>query len=532
MTPEEFLKNIDLATIVRKSTKKEKPVSLDKDDATNLALAFQEDIEKACDILRSLFNKYKKAGRFPKEFLQTVYAVIFKECFKLYTEEKEKYKIAPNDKYKLLDEGGMILQKKRPFITERVFKGITGVHSIYQEKWGMTPFNDAMMLLYEPIGLFSLNQRGDLFRRIIIKVLQNTSYSTFIDLSGDITIYEDIFPCGKEILLASDSNVGDFYYSIIHDCDKFKSEFKGILKKISGKKVKFKEIEEKVEKSRCSTTKDLRAKLSKEIKFHVNKGEKYIITYPYQEDSLRVRKAVYYFLSVLGEDFIKKLKNNNMLQSVEERITYLSKRLQNTKIVCGDVESVVCNIQGKVIDLTKDFNKKWNEIKPKPISSKIYNVDYRKTLSTRDKPIMLFYDYTIRQNLKDLISFAYCVNQYTVAWMVVCNKDDIIVREIFKGADIYSYELDTHRYFKNFFMMTKDISMEKVLLTNIKLNGDIYIKEIEESPIFTMLNLALIGNNIPTSAFAKILVRETNIEKTEKDYEYEEIIERLKEEEE
>lgn len=130
------------------------------------------------------------------------------------------------------------------------------------------------------------------------------------------------------------------------------------------------------------------------------------------------------------------------------------------------------------------------------------------------------------------ISFAYCVNQYTVAWMVVCNKDDIIVREIFKGADIYSYELDTHRYFKNFFMMTKDISMEKVLLTNIKLNGDIYIKEIEESPIFTMLNLALIGNNIPTSAFAKILVRETNIEKTEKDYEYEEIIERLKEEEE
>ena len=47
MTPEEFLKNIDLATIVRKSTKKEKPVSLDKDDATNLALAFQEDIRKS-----------------------------------------------------------------------------------------------------------------------------------------------------------------------------------------------------------------------------------------------------------------------------------------------------------------------------------------------------------------------------------------------------------------------------------------------------------------------------------------------------
>ena len=120
--------------------------------------------------------------------------------------------------------------------------------------------------------------------------------------------------------------------------------------------------------------------------------------------------------------------------------------------------------------------------------------------------------------------------------MTVCNKDDILVRELFKGEGRYSYELNTDGVFKNFFFSGdyfNEVSTKKVLITNIlagtKVDDDrvLFIPEVEQSPIFSDLERAFRNSNVGKNDYTKILVRET----TEEAPDYADIIEQLEEEE-
>ena len=92
MTPEVFFKNLDLTAIVRKSTEKEKPVKLEEGDAEKLCSIVEMDTPESCLVLHEVYEKYKALGYYPKELLQAVYFVIYRDCRKLYVKEKEAYK--------------------------------------------------------------------------------------------------------------------------------------------------------------------------------------------------------------------------------------------------------------------------------------------------------------------------------------------------------------------------------------------------------------------------------------------------------
>ena len=194
MTPEEFFRMLDKSAIVKKSTETEKPTKLEDGDAEKLCSIVGMNTENACCVLNEVYENYKGLEVYPKELLQAVYFVIYRDCRKLYVKEKEAYKTAPDGKYKLLGKNGLMQGEKRIGITTDVFKRVTGGSSTIQEKWGMSPYDDFMSNIYDPVDMFSLKMRGDLFRRIIVRVLQEKFCSMLIDLSGDVTLFEDIYP--------------------------------------------------------------------------------------------------------------------------------------------------------------------------------------------------------------------------------------------------------------------------------------------------------------------------------------------------
>ena len=509
-------------------------------------------------------EKYKTLGYYPKELLQAVYFVIYRDCRKLYVKEKEAYKTAPDGKYKLLGKNGLMQGEKRIGITTDVFKRVTGGSSKIQEKWGMSPFDDFMSNIYDPVDMFSLKMRGDLFRRIIVRVLQERFCSMLIDLSGDVTLFEDIYPQKREIMLVSDSNIGDFYYVIKNEFSDFCEELE-IYSKIKRKRKKkeskkAKNENEKSKKNKKSTKIDwlqlLPEGVKKDLEYTANpleEAKKYVFTYPFNYDGTRIRRAVEYFYSK------ERLTTQDEIECAKKKLKSLSERLKHTVIVWGTMNSLLQSITEKEISLL-DFE---DIVKGKVLDTKIKKstrvwkeghfeeLESMKNISPRRKKGLLFYDHTIRKNIQDMVSFANFVNTHDCFWMAVCNKKDIIVRELFKGENRYSYELNTDGVFQELFFSDayhNEVSVKKVLITNIlagtKIENEIddreedndkdivkdkrvlFIPEVEESPIFKYLEMMLKNSGVTNmDSYTKILVRDT----TEEDPEYKDILQNLPE---
>lgn len=546
MTPEEFLYFLNKATIVRKSTENERPVKLEEGDAEKIASIEGLGTAESCIILHELYEKYKVLGYYPKELLQAVYYVIYRDCIKLYKEEKKAYeeekeacKATSDKNYKLLNEDGMIRDEKRPGNTLEVFKRVVGDNSKMQEKWGMSPFDDFMLSVYNPVDMFSLKRHGDLFRRIIVRVLQERFRSMFIDLSGDITLFEDIYPQKREMMLVSNSNIGDFYYIIKNEFGEF---CKGLDTYMSLEKKEkdalIKNLIKDLEKSEKYTKKDLYEMLptgvSKDLEYEEDDKKNYVFSYPYQYDKDRVIRAVGYFLSIADK------KDLEDIETTKKKLKELGKRLSKTMIVCGTANSLLESIKEKEINILNFENVVKGKIKDTNIEESLQvwkeghfeDLEMKKA-SPRRKKGFLFYDYTVRRNTQDMVSFLNFVNTHESFWMVVFDKEDRMVRELFRGKGRYSYELNTGGVFKNFFISVdpdSEVSVKKVLITNIKMDF-MYIKEVEESPIFRMLDIAfknekMFNENFNAGKYNKILIQET----TEEVPDYEEITEQLSDE--
>lgn len=222
----------------------------------------------------------------------------------------------------------------------------------------------------------------------------------------------------------------------------------------------------------------------------------------------------------------------------------MGERLSKTTVVCGTINSLLEGITKKEISLLDFEDTIKGKISDTDIEKSIRvlkeghfeELEKMKKVSPRRKKGLLFYDYTVRRNIQDLVSFANFVNTHDCFWMTVCNKDDILVRELFKGEGRYSYELNTDGVFKNFFFSGdyfNEVSTKKVLITNIlagtKVDDDrvLFIPEVEQSPIFSNLERALKNSKVDKKDYMKILVRET----TEEAPDYADIIEQLEEEE-
>lgn len=542
MTPEVFFKNLDLTAIVRKSTEKEKPVKLEEGDAEKLCSIVEMDTPESCLVLHEVYEKYKALGYYPKELLQAVYFVIYRDCRKLYVKEKEAYKTAPDENYKILGKNGLVQGEKRAGITTEVFKRVIGGSSKIQEKWGMSPFDDFMSNIYDPVDMFSLKMRGDLFRRIIVRVLQERFCSMLIDLSGDVTLFEDIYPQKREIMLVSNSNIGDFYYVIKNEFNEFCKTLDLCMK---DEVIEQDAMLESLKETAKYTKDDLYDMLPENVRLDLECEESseedkkdYIFSYPYQYEGDMVVRAVQYFLTVVD------IKELNDIDTTKKKLKALGERLSKTTVVCGTINSLLEGITKKEISLLDFEDTIKGKISDTDIEKSIRvlkeghfeELEKMKNVSPRRKKGLLFYDYTVRRNIQDLVSFANFVNTHDCFWMTVCNKDDILVRELFKGEGRYSYELNTDGVFKNFFFSDdyfNEVSVKKVLITNIlagtKVDDDrvLFIPEVEQSPIFSNLERAFKNSNVGKNDYTKILVRET----TEEAPDYADIIEQLEEEE-
>lgn len=541
MTPEVFFKNLDLTAIVRKSTEKEKPVKLEEGDAEKLCSIVEMDTPESCLVLHEVYEKYKALGYYPKELLQAVYFVIYRDCRKLYVKEKEAYKTAPDENYKILGKNGLVQGEKRVGITTEVFKRVIGGSSKIQEKWGMSPFDDFMSNIYDPVDMFSLKMRGDLFRRIIVRVLQERFCSMLIDLSGDVTLFEDIYPQKREIMLVSNSNIGDFYYVIKNEFNEFCKTLDLCMK---DEVIEQDAMLESLKETAKYTKDDLYDMLPENVRLDLECEESseedkkdYIFSYPYQYEGDMVVRAVQYFLTVVD------IKELNDIDTTKKKLKALGERLSKTTVVCGTINSLLEGITKKEISLLDFEDTIKGKISDTDIEKSIRvlkeghfeELEKMKNVSPRRKKGLLFYDYTVRRNIQDLVSFANFVNTHDCFWMTVCNKDDILVRELFKGEGRYSYELNTDGVFKNFFFSDdyfNEVSVKKVLITNIlagtKVDDDrvLFIPEVEQSPIFSDLERAFKNSNVGKNDYTKILVRET----TEEAPDYADIIEQLEEE--
>lgn len=541
MTPEVFFKNLDLTAIVRKSTEKEKPVKLEEGDAEKLCSIVEMDTPESCLVLHEVYEKYKALGYYPKELLQAVYFVIYRDCRKLYVKEKEAYKTAPDENYKILGKNGLVQGEKRAGITTEVFKRVIGGSSKIQEKWGMSPFDDFMSNIYDPVDMFSLKMRGDLFRRIIVRVLQERFCSMLIDLSGDVTLFEDIYPQKREIMLVSNSNIGDFYYVIKNEFNEFCKTLDLCMK---DEVIEQDAMLESLKETAKYTKDDLYDMLPENVRLDLECEESseedkkdYIFSYPYQYEGDMVVRAVQYFLTVVD------IKELNDIDTTKKKLKALGERLSKTTVVCGTINSLLEGITKKEISLLDFEDTIKGKISDTDIEKSIRvlkeghfeELEKMKNVSPRRKKGLLFYDYTVRRNIQDLVSFANFVNTHDCFWMTVCNKDDILVRELFKGEGRYSYELNTDGVFKNFFFSDdyfNEVSVKKVLITNIlagtKVDDDrvLFIPEVEQSPIFSDLERAFKNSNVGKNDYTKILVRET----TEEAPDYADIIEQLEEE--
>ncbi len=500
MTKDEFFEFIHNLAIVRKDSESPKVVEMSDEDKEIVYSIQNKDVSTSCEILSELYKKYKIQKEYPKSFLEAVYYVIYKYLTELWKDEVKAFNNHEDRNYILLDSDGAIRKKRRDGITTEVFEKITGGSSSQQEKWGMYPADDFMMRFFDPINMYSSAVRGALFNSIISAVLQYSSCGLFIDLSGDCTIFEDISPRAKEIMVVSDSLVGDFYYIIKHELKEFIEVLKMALNDREA-------IDKEYQEYSGAEVYEL---LPENIKLNLeyaDEGKKYLISYPYCKEEERVYRVV--------DDFLKAYPKCKVedVSDIERTYGLLRDRLSATSIVCASISDVLESIERGAIpflDLEEQAHKSNVEFKEKTINNGNFSTQKSKD---RKKPGILFYDFNVNRSLKDAVFLAEFVNTHEGKWVVVCDKDNIVVREIFKGKGRKSVEINigTGAVFNNLFDVSeveKDISVNKILITNIFIE-DVYSIALDTSPIFKRIKYMLQGTEGAWESYPKILVKDT-----------------------
>lgn len=491
MTREEFFEFIHNLAIVRKDSESPKVVEMSDEDKELVYSIQNKDVTDSCEILSELYKKYKANQEYPTAFLEAVYYVVYKYLTDLWKNEVKAFNNGEDKNLILLDKDGAIRKKKRDGITTEVFEKITGGSSSQQEKWGMYPADDFMMRFFDPINMYSSAVRGTLFNSIISAILQYSSCGLFIDLTGDCTIFEDISPRTKEIMVVSDSLVGDLYYIIKHELKEFIEVLKMALKDRNVTDRDYKEY------SGAEVYELLPENIKQNLEY-ADEGKKYLISYPYCKEEERVYRVV--------DDFLKaypKCKAEDV-SDIERTYGLLRDRLSATSIVCASISDVLESIERGAIpflDLEEQAHKSNVEFKEKTINNGNFSTQKSKD---RKKPGILFYDFNVNRSLKDAIILAEFVNTHEGKWVVVCDKDNIVVREIFKGKGRKSVEINTESDVA-FTYLSPELSANKILITNIFIE-DVYSIAVDTSPIFNVLKIM---DACAWESYEKILVKNT-----------------------
>lgn len=585
----EFFSYLSMISNIHITRERRKPIT-DEEKEELYKLKTAKTLEEACEILVPVYLNYKKSPYElstenkklsvspSKELVDSIYYVIFNQCLEIYRAERKIFKDifetamedgqsvdellkkhskeADTRKIEMLSEDAFLRKKQSLAISQKVFKALEPNiknPDSKREKMGIRPEKDFFMMYFKPINLFSFERKGKAFIGLIKTVLSLVEYPMIVDLTGDVTIFEDIYYTMHEIICCRNINVACFYYTVakkykdlcqeleelIEECDidelnDWKEE---ILEREKQETIKEfddfmdSELLDRVVDKEDNTGNILLYPLTDEIEEEITFAGKYLFLRLYEKykrqmaDDESEEEALEKFKEMLEEnksDLFTKLK-------------WLSFRLRNVNLACGGLKSLLEEIIQPNLNM---FYLDEDEVATKSIlernggffvniEDRVKNGKSRSYVLKRMKRGVMFYDYTIRSDKKELIKFADFINGNDCWWILIAKKSDVLVREIVKDENRYSVCLnipEEMEYFLDASVSSKEInSKDLILYTNIDVTRRyLYNPDIENSELFYLLNAVHSDGEKSNCDYEKITIQKLwdDREENRKGYEF------------
>lgn len=544
---DEFFSYLSMISNIHITRERRKPIT-DEEKEELYKLKMAKTLEEACEILVPVYLNYKEYVLSkkapispPKELVDSIYYVIFNKCVKTYKFERKIFEIAEEDnmtveellkilsdetnhpKIQMLSEDALLRKKQSLAIEAKVFRtlepNIKNPES-KREKMGIKPEKDFFMMYFEPVNLFSFERKGKAFIGLIRTVLSLVEYPMIVDLTGDVTIFEDIYYTMHEIICCRNINVACFYYMVAKKYKDLCQELEKLIEKCDVDELKDWE-DEISEREKKETLKDFDGFMDGELLYAVmdkNDTTGNLLLYPLRDKMKKelLLACKYLFLRLYEKYKIQMVDGESEEETLEKfketlkknksdlftKLKWLSLRLRNVNLACGGLKSLLeeiiqPNLKMVYLENNKVSTKKILERNGGffvNIEDKVKNGKSRSYVVKRMKRGVMFYDYTIRSDKKELIKFADFINGNDCWWILIAKKSDILVREIVKDENRYSVCLNIsneREYFWDVPVSSKEInSKDLILYTNIDVTRRyLYNPYIENSEWFYFLNV-------------------------------------------
>lgn len=504
-TKEEFIDFLKEMIPLRKEYKRDcdKPSDLSEEELEVIySLYATKTMGEACEALKPLYEKYKGGkgkNKMPEMVVRGIYFIIMRECTLLMMDNKS-----------IMEKDGKLRRKIKLNCTNQAYKLLGEQSSKKQERMGIRPFWDFAMLNYEPVGFCSIKRRGKTFREVLLSILYQAEYPAFVDLSGDMTILEDIYYCEREIIYCSDSNAANFYYAVKL---RYNELCKAIQTWVSDLDAGMAETEEsyrrELENIRMNSKEVYYERCSQELKDEIKNLEQErptIITCPADYDSINLYNAYMYFVVTLWDTYKMTLADfrERIQEMLSNELQWLSIRLKNAYICWGGIKDILNAIDKHNMQLLSlDRNKKYKfsvmnaggkggwvyyeniearmerERKEIIVESMLDLADeeetekqikkYRANKEKRLKKGVLFYDSSVMGDMADIMEFIKFVNQNDCSWIFVYNKNDREWKELLKGGGRRIIEINTESLY--YFCFRHIWKEGLAVITNIELKG-------------------------------------------------------------
>ena len=480
---EEFLAFLKEYTIWRRnfddSPKRKQVAELSEEEEDIIYSLYRtKTLEESCEILKPLYQKYRadlKNADMPDLILRSIYFIIMRECV---------WNIKDNEN--IHDENGLIRQPVTVGRTGDVFKALGEKSSKIQERLDIRPYWDYVMLSFLPVDFNSLKHRGKVTREVILSILLHYDYPILVDLSGESTIFEDIYYGRNEILNCTDSVVANFYQTLKFKYRDFERYFIKSLSELKG-------TQKKIEEHYGQMLTDSRKKHEK--------NESCISTYPDSVDDINLELAFGYLL-------MKLLKDGNEISDLQEtyadklpdEVAWLKERLNSTVISWEKIEDILAKLGDRLTDNAvlskdgvdnKDITKSYftdideaikNELEEmrrdmqddgedeETVKDALKKYRANKEKGRLEKGV-LFYDYTVQKDMSSIMAFKDFIARDTCYWIFVCDKSDSgWASEIKKYGRLAIEPISDYKTV----YWCDNVSSEKVVITNIRVRNLLY----------------------------------------------------------
>lgn len=285
MTREEFWGFLDKNTLFMKD--KKFTCKITQNDKTALEEIEHSSFDKSCAILYNVGKQYNQVDEYPKEFIQAIYFVIFREMMKTMLLKNKK---EDSEDFAEIE----IHENIRLAVASKVYKAMgTGIvpsqqnssndntknYMKIQERLGIRPLHDFMWAYYKPVGFHSEGGRK-FFDEFVSSIATGIEYPMIVDLSAENSVLESLFFTKTEVMLCKDSDASLFYNTVKHHHEKFvdclKKEVESLYKKriiIESSRVRyeFKVEELTVGNKKVSENNELRKAVYDKIQLHRDK---------------------------------------------------------------------------------------------------------------------------------------------------------------------------------------------------------------------------------------------------------------------